>query len=60
MDLKIPYIMSEEHQNKLMANFVAQTEALMRGKTRAEAEKELEEKGVPQEHIDALAPFKVF
>ena len=50
----------EEHQNKLMANFVAQTEALMRGKTRAEAEKELEEKGLPQEQIDALAPFKVF
>lgn len=50
----------EEHQNKLMANFVAQTEALMRGKTRAEAEKELKEKGLPQEQIDALAPFKVF
>lgn len=50
----------EDHQNKLMANFVAQTEALMRGKTRAEAEKELEEKGLPQEQIDALAPFKVF
>ena len=34
----------EEHQNKLMANFVAQTEALMHGKTRAEAEKRTEGK----------------
>ena len=50
----------EEHQNKLMANFIAQTEALMRGKTHAEAESELKSKGFAQDEIDTLTPFKVF
>lgn len=49
-----------EHQQKLMANFIAQTEALMRGKTQEEAEKELKAKGLSQEEIALLAPFKVF
>ena len=50
----------EDHQNKLMANFIAQTEALMRGKTHAEAENELKSKGLAQDEIDTLTPFKVF
>lgn len=50
----------EEHQQKLMANFIAQTEALMRGKTMAEAVKELREKGLSADEIETLAPFKVF
>ena len=50
----------EEHQNKLLANFIAQTEALMRGKTLAEAESELKSKGLAQDEIDTLTPFKVF
>jgi glucose-6-phosphate isomerase len=50
----------EEHQNKLMANFIAQTEALMRGKTHAEAESELKSKGLNKNEIDTLTPFKVF
>ena len=50
----------EDHQNKLMANFIAQTEALMRGKTHAEAESELKSKGLAQDEIDTLTPFKVF
>ena len=50
----------EDHQNKLMANFIAQTEALMRGKTHAEAESELKSKGLAQNEIDTLTPFKVF
>ena len=50
----------EEHQNKLMANFIAQTEALMRGKTHAEAESELKSKGLAKDEIDTLTPFKVF
>ncbi|MGB2171983.1 MAG: glucose-6-phosphate isomerase [Flavobacteriaceae bacterium] len=49
-----------EHQQKLMANFIAQTEALMRGKTLEEATKELREKGTAEEDIERLAPFKVF
>ena len=49
-----------DHHNKLMANFFAQTEALMNGKTGEEVRKELESKGLSQEEIKKLAPFKVF
>ena len=50
----------QDHQNKLMANFIAQTEALMRGKTLEEATDELKAKGITAEEIKRLAPFKVF
>lgn len=50
----------EDHHNKLMANFFAQTEALMNGKTLSEARAELEESNLTAEEIDKLAPFKVF
>jgi glucose-6-phosphate isomerase len=43
-----------------MANFIAQTEALMRGKSMAEAVNELTEKGLSEDEIETLAPFKVF
>ncbi|TAI47791.1 glucose-6-phosphate isomerase [Flagellimonas allohymeniacidonis] len=49
-----------DHHNKLMANYFAQTEALMNGKTREEVESELKSQGVSPEQISALAPFKVF
>jgi glucose-6-phosphate isomerase len=49
-----------DHHAKLMANFFAQTEALMRGKTEAEVRAELESQGLDLETIDALAPHKVF
>jgi glucose-6-phosphate isomerase len=49
-----------EHHNKLMANFFAQTEALMNGKTSAEAKSELEAKNMTLEEIEKLLPFKVF
>ncbi|WP_281541590.1 glucose-6-phosphate isomerase [Maribacter aestuarii] len=49
-----------DHHNKLMANFFAQTEALMNGKTLAEAKSELKEKGSSDREIKNLAPFKVF
>ena len=49
-----------DHHNKLMANFFAQTEALMNGKTLQEAILELKDKGVPEKEIEQLAPFKVF
>lgn len=45
---------------KLLANCLAQTEALMRGKTEAEARAELAAAGLAPEAIDALAPHKVF
>jgi len=49
-----------DHHQKLMANFFAQTEALMNGKTIMEAQNELRAQGVSNEMIDHLAPFKVF
>lgn len=48
------------HHNKLMANFFAQTEALMNGKTKEEVVSELRSKNLSQEELDTLAPFKVF
>jgi len=49
-----------DHHTKLMANFFAQTEALMRGKTEAEARAELDAQGLDPDAVDALAPHKVF
>ena len=43
-----------------MANFFAQTEALMNGKTEAEAKAELEASGMDAAAIEKLVPFKVF
>lgn len=48
------------HHNKLMANFFAQTEALMNGKTKDEVISELKAKGHSKEEIEALAAYKVF
>lgn len=50
----------EEHHTKLLANLLAQSEALMRGRTEEEAREELAEAGLDQAQIDALAPHKVF
>ena len=50
----------KDHHNKLMANYFAQTEALMNGKTKVEVISELEAKNVAKKEIDKLAPFKVF
>ena len=49
-----------EHHDKLMANFFAQTEALMNGKTSAEARAELEGERKDAKSIEALLAFKVF
>lgn len=49
-----------EHHKMLLSNFVAQTEALMKGKTKNEAIKELKEAGKSTEEIKKLLPFKVF
>ena len=43
----------------LLANFLAQTEALMRGKTRGEARDELLKAGMKGEQLNALIPHKV-
>lgn len=44
-----------DHHNKLMANFFAQTEALLKGKSEAEVRAEMGDKV-----NEALVPFKVF
>jgi len=49
-----------DHHAKLMANFFAQTEALMQGRTESEVRAELEAQGLDAETIDVLAPHKVF
>ncbi len=48
------------HHEVLLSNFFAQTEALMKGKTREEAAREMEAEGKTQKEIDNIAPFKVF
>ncbi|HQU14751.1 MAG: glucose-6-phosphate isomerase [Chromatiales bacterium 21-64-14] len=49
-----------EHHRILLSNFFAQTEALMRGKTEAEARAELEEQGLSGRALTRLLPHKVF
>jgi glucose-6-phosphate isomerase len=49
-----------DHHLKLMANFFAQTEALMLGKTREEVQKDLENQKLSPEKIAELLPHKVF
>ncbi|WP_425234865.1 glucose-6-phosphate isomerase [Ulvibacterium sp.] len=49
-----------DHHHKLMANFFAQTEALMNGKTEKEVQLELESKGLSRTAMEKLVPYKVF
>ena len=49
-----------DHQQKLVANCFAQTEALMRGHTADEVEAELRLRGLDDEEIRALLAHKVF
>ena len=48
------------HHEALLSNFIAQTEALMRGKTTEEARAELVAEGVQEECLDMLAMAKTF
>lgn len=49
-----------EHHNILMANFFAQTEALMNGKTADEVADELRKAGKDADEVSFLTPFKEF
>lgn len=49
-----------EHQTILLSNFLAQTKALMLGKTEEEARAEMAAKGWKQKRIDKLAPHRTF
>ena len=49
-----------DHHEKLLANFLAQTEALMLGKSEDDVRNALAAEGLSKPEIDRLAPHKVF
>ena len=49
-----------DHQQILLSNFFAQPEALMKGKTAAEVQAELEAEGLDLKQIEQLLPHKIF
>ena len=49
-----------DHHSILLSNFFAQTEALMKGKTKQEVVEELRVSGVSDEEMMRLVPFRVF
>ncbi len=49
-----------DHHDKLMANFFAQTEALMNGKTKEDVITELSQSDLTKQEIDKLYPYKIF
>ena len=49
-----------EQHTVLLANYFAQTRALMKGKTREEALEELQEAGTPQDVIEQVLPHRIF
>ena len=55
-----PLYGDDNHHDKLMSNFFAQTEALLHGKTEAQVQAEFDKQGLSKEKVAALLPFKVF
>ena len=51
---------NQDHQDKLISNFIAQTEALMNGKTKEEVLEEFKKQGLSDEKAKKLLPYKVF
>lgn len=49
-----------DHHEKLLSNFFAQTEALMKGKTAEEVEAELRAAGMDEEALGFHVPYRVF
>jgi glucose-6-phosphate isomerase len=49
-----------DHHVKLLSNFFAQTEALMKGKSLPEVEAEMRKAGKSEEEIQRIAPHRVF
>ncbi len=50
----------KHHHDLLLANVLAQSEALMRGRTLDEAKAQMAAKGMKQSEIDRIAPHRVF
>jgi glucose-6-phosphate isomerase len=55
----VSYNPLRDHHQWLYANCLSQSQALMLGKTRAEAEAELRAKGISESEVQRLAPHKV-
>jgi glucose-6-phosphate isomerase len=55
-----PLYGNQDHHDKLMSNFFAQTEALLNGKTASQVQDEFDKQGVSAEKAAYLLPFKVF
>jgi len=55
-----PLYGDEDHHDKLMSNFFAQTEALMNGKSQEQVQTEFDKQGLSAEKATVLLPFKVF
>ena len=55
-----PLYGNQDHHDKLMSNFFAQTEALLNGKDEATVKAEFEKQNLPKDQADFLLPFKVF
>lgn len=55
-----PLYGNDDHHDKLMSNFFAQTEALMHGKTEAQVQAEFDKQGISEDKAKFLLPFKVF
>ena len=55
-----PLYGNQDHHEKLMSNFFAQTEALLNGKTESQVKGEFEKQGVSEDKAAYLLPFKVF
>jgi glucose-6-phosphate isomerase len=51
---------NQDHQDKLISNFIAQPEALLNGKTKEAVLKELQEQNLSSEEINKIISFKVF
>lgn len=49
-----------DHHEKLIANFFAQTEALMKGKSEIEVMADLDSQGLSEDEIKMLTPHKIF
>lgn len=49
-----------DHHQKLLSNFFAQTEALMKGKSLEEVKAEMKKAGKSDEEIEKIAPHRVF
>lgn len=48
------------HHKILLSNFLAQTEALMKGKSPDQARDELQKSGISADEVNHLLPHKVF